>query len=134
MRPAIKNDGEACYDYVMTYVDDLIAVGVEPKTTMDALGRTFKFKNNKVEKPECYLGAKVKWYEQGFSCWTISSVDYVNAAVDTIEKALKNRPYKLISKVTTPMSSAFVPELDGSPELNDRDKQFFQELIGMLPS
>ena len=30
------------------------------------------------------------------------------------------------------MSSAFVPELDGSPELNDRDKQFFQELIGML--
>jgi hypothetical protein len=44
----------------MTYVDDLIAVGVHPKGTMDALGETFKFKNNKVERPENYLGAKIK--------------------------------------------------------------------------
>ena len=56
----------------------------------------------------------------------------MNAAVKTIEEALKKRPYKLISKATTPMSSGFVPELDGSSELNDKDRQFFQEIIGML--
>ena len=132
LRPALKPDGEKCYDYVMTYVDDLIAVGVNPKETMDALGETFKFKNNKVERLESYLGARVRWYQQGFSCWTISSVDYVNAAIKTIEAALKDKRYKLMSKANTPMTSSFIPELDGSPELGDDNCQLFQELIGML--
>ena len=132
MRPAAKSDGETCYDYVMTYVDDLIAVGVDSRSTMNALGETFKFKNNKVDQPENSLGAKLKWYDQGFSCWTITSVDYVNAAIKTIEEALKSKSYKLISKATTPMSSNFVPELDGTPELNDDDKQFYQVIIRML--
>ena len=132
LRPSVKPDGEECCYYVMTYVDDLIAVGVNPKETMNALGGTFKFKNNKIEKPENYLEAKVSWYRQGFSCWTISSVDYVNAAVKTIEAALEKKPYKLLSKAVTPITSDFVQELDGTPELNYGDRQFFQELIGML--
>ena len=132
LRPALKPDKENCYDYVMIYVDDLIAVGVNPKETMDALGETFKFKNNKVERVESYLGARVRWYQQGFSCWTILSVDYVNAAIKTIEAALKDKRYKLMSKANTPMTSSFIPELDGSPELGDDNCQLFQELIGML--
>ena len=36
LRPALKPDGEKCYDYVMTYVDDLIAAGVNPKEAMVA--------------------------------------------------------------------------------------------------
>lgn len=30
------------------------------------------------------------------------------------------------------MVSAYAPELDGTPELNSDDMQFYQELIGML--
>ena len=132
LRPAIKTDGEKCYDYVMTYVDDLVAIGINPETTMEGLGETFKFKNNKVEKPDTYLGAKLKWYNQGFSCWTISSVDYVNAAVKTIEAGLKGKAYKLVSKPKTPMTSNYHPEMDGTPELDAEDRRYYQELIGIL--
>ena len=39
---------------------------------------------------------------------------------------------KLPENATTPMSSAFLPELDTSEELNAEDLNFYQELIGIL--
>ena len=65
-------------------------------------------------------------------CWSISSNDYIKATIDTVEKAIEQRPWKLSTKVQTPMSSNYQPELDVSDELNSSDTQFFQELIGIL--
>ena len=62
-----------------------------------------------------YLGAKLQEKEIiGHPCLTISSTvkDYIN----------KDRcKWKLPSKAPTPMVSAFVPELDGTPELEPDD-------------
>ena len=33
-RPAVKANGEKYYEYMMTYVDDLIAVSETPRTTI----------------------------------------------------------------------------------------------------
>ena len=40
--------------------------------------------------------------------------------------------WKLPSKAPVPIVSAFVPELNGTPELEPDDHRFFQEMIGML--
>ena len=53
----------------------------------------------------------------GQQCWSTSSVDYVNAAIKTIEKGLVGRTWKLPSKATTPMTTSYLPELDGTAEL-----------------
>lgn len=117
----------------MTYVDDLITVGRDPSSIMQDIQRTFKFKDCKVEVPTNYLGAKLAVKKMNrHTCWTVTSVDYVNATVANVEKAIQGTRWKLPSRPTTPMTSSYIPELDGTPELGKRDTQFFQELIGML--
>ena len=62
----------------------------------------------------------------------MSSEDYVNAAINTVEESLKKNTMRKLKKIYTPMIRAYSPELDGSSELNTDDITFFQELIGML--
>jgi hypothetical protein len=79
------------------------------------------------------LGAKLqKKSINGVECWTVTSADYVKAAIENVEEGIKGTKWKLPTKVTTPMVASFVPELDGSPELDADETQYFQELIGML--
>lgn len=56
-----------------------------------AIVAIFKFKNDKVCEPETCLGAKVqKKSINGKPCQTISSVDYINAAIKNIEDSKAN--------------------------------------------
>lgn len=132
MRPAIKSDGEEYYEYVLVYVDDILLISMDARTILQELH--FKYKNDMIEEPSSYLGARLKKKKtlDGINCWTITSVDYINAAVETVEAAIKNSSRKLPNRVTTPMLTTYVPELDGTPELDPDGIQFFQELIGML--
>ena len=100
---------------------------------MDEIRTTFKFMDNKVAPPETYLGARLqKIYIKGKSCWTMSSVDYVNAAVTNIEENLKKERKSLPLKAVTPMNITIAVELDNSAELDPEGIQYFQELIGIL--
>eukprot|EP00978_Attheya_sp_CCMP212_P045129 scaffold334524_cov35-Attheya_sp.AAC.1 len=62
----------------------------------------------------------------------MTSVDYVNATIKNVEKTVEGTRWKLPAKVGTPMMSNFVLELDGTPELDEKDLTFYQELIGIL--
>ena len=42
----------------------------------------------------------------------------MNAAIKNVEDAIKKKALKLPSKVRNPMDGAFVPEIDGTPELD----------------
>ena len=48
-----------------------------------------------------------------------------------MEKYYRNRDQKL-SKINTPISTDYRPELDISPELNHTDGVYYQSLIGIL--
>jgi hypothetical protein len=115
------------------YVDDILAVSHCPMPMMEEIQRMVKFKNDKIEEPSNYLGAKLQRKEiNGVTSWTITSPDYVKAAIENVEEGIRDKRWKLPTKVTTPMTNSYVPELDGSPELDADDTQYFQELIGML--
>lgn len=134
LRPAVKDDGSEYYEYILMYVDDILAISMDSTKILKSIeGDTVRYKNDKIESPEMYLGAKLQQKElNGINCWTITSVDYINAAIKTIEEGNKNKKWKLPPKPKTPMSQSYSPELDCSPELDDDDLQYFQELIGML--
>ena len=104
------------------------------KGIMEDLGKSLKFKNDKIELPETYLGAKLSIkVMDGIKRWTISSGKYVEVAVKTVEQVIKDKKrYKCERNQKTPMVGSYAPELDGSPELNEDDLTLFQELIGVL--
>ncbi|CAJ1929618.1 unnamed protein product [Cylindrotheca closterium] len=75
---------------------------------MEGIGRVFKFKKGKNEPPESYLGARLRKKSlDGVDMWTMSSYDYVVAAVKNVNKMLQgNTEWKLPKNVPTPMTSA----------------------------
>ena len=98
------------------YVDDILEISVDATSIMKSLETdTLQLKNSKIAPPEMYMGAKLqKKVINNIGCWTIRSVDYFQASVATVEEGLKTKLWKLPNKVTTPMVTLYLPELDGS--------------------
>ena len=66
-------------------------------------------------------------------CWTILSEDYIGIAVNNMKEILKWKMYyKLYKGQKTPMTGNYVPEFDGTPELDAEETTLLQELIGVL--
>ncbi|CAJ1932242.1 unnamed protein product, partial [Cylindrotheca closterium] len=57
MPAAIKPDGEEYYEYILCYVDDILCMSENAKDVMEQISYKFKFKKDKIEQPESYLGA-----------------------------------------------------------------------------
>ena len=134
LRAAAKGDGESYYEYVLMYVDDILAISCDARAILDEIQITFKFKNGMIEAPEYYLGARLQKKDMnGLQCWTITSQDYVKAAVKNVEETIKKSGRRLpTSNIDTPMNITFSPEMDVTEELNGDDTTYYQELIGVL--
>ena len=92
LRAATKGDGERYYEYVLMYVDDILAISCDPKAILEDVQKTFKFKNDAMDPPEFYLGAKLQEKPiNNYKCWTVTSQEYVKAAVRNVEEAVKTR-------------------------------------------
>ena len=136
MWPAITENKHKYYEYILCDVDDILCMSVNAKGVMEQIQNKFKFKKDNIAEPNSYLRAKLQKKQiSGLdidSMWTISSYDYIKAAVKTVEETIEKKRWKLPSKADTPMASNYEPELDGSPELNKEDHCYYQELIGVL--
>ena len=133
MRPAVKPDGFKYYEYVLCYVDDLLAISHDSKRVLQRVQAVFKLKDDKIEPPDMYLGAQLgKMDFDGINGWYISSEKYVKAALENIEKQLAENGQRLPTKCKTPFTYGYRPENDTSPELKADGIQKFQELIGIL--
>ena len=133
LRPAVKSDGFQYYELVLCYVDDILAISVDPESTLKGLQLTFKLKDDKIEAPEMYLGAQLgrMWVDQ-VQCWTMSAEKYVLASVQKVEETLAKKGLRLPTKCYTPLPVDYRPELDTSAELKSDGVQYYQELIGVL--
>ncbi len=57
-RAAVKPDGFEYHEYLLVYVDDILALSRSPKTIMKALEDFYRLKDG-YEKPTRYLGADI---------------------------------------------------------------------------
>ena len=81
-RPAVKEDGFEYYEYVLCYVDDILAISHKAKDVLKAVQAIFKLKDDKIEPPDMYLGAALSIMEDdGVQGWCMTSDKYVKAAV-----------------------------------------------------
>jgi hypothetical protein len=138
MRPALKPDGTKYYEYLLAYVDDLVGQSTDPDKMFGEIVQIFQFKDGKAEEPELYLGADVKkWHidnaeDPTKDRWALSSEKYTKKATSEVETELHKVRLELPKKAATPFSAGYRPELDVSPELDDRRQNYFQGLIGVL--
>jgi len=57
---------------------------------------------------------------------------YAKKAIAEVEAELHKNGQMLGTKVSTPLSPGYRPELDASPELNPKQLNYYQGLIGVL--
>ena len=135
LRAAVKPSGFEYYEYVLCYVDDVLAISHEPERTMNDIRKQFTLKNDKAEEPDGYLGAELAQMttDNGTVCWTMGSTKYVKASVMNVEATLDKEGRRLPTKCFTPYSSQqYKPEEDTSPELKAEGVKMYQEYIGIL--
>ena len=135
LQPALKDDGTPYYEYVLLYVDDILAIGLEPKKFIkDELGKLFTIKEKSIGPPTQYLGNKVSHVDldTGVSAWSFSSSQYIQNAVKNIEETLAMKGEKLLHRAKAPWPSNYMPETDITPMLSPESATYYQSLIGIL--
>jgi hypothetical protein len=133
LRPAVKPDGTEYYEYLMCYVDDILAISHKSAQVLEAIQLVFKFKGDKIAPPDMYLGAELEWKQiGGVNGWCMSSEKYVKAAVTNLDNELAESQQSLPRTCKTPLASNYRPENDISAELKEQGVRRYQELIGIL--
>ena len=136
MRPAVHPDGRKYYEYILAYVDDLLAISRDPRASLLQVREKFTLKNDRIDGVSEYLGASLTALSTatGEVCWCQSSDNYITAAIKTVEEKLKKRNLKLPSSklCSVPMVVSYKPHSDSTCELKAEGHKFYQELIGML--
>jgi hypothetical protein len=90
MRPAIKNDGSTCYEYVLLYVDDALVISKSTENILwNKLGYYFKLKEDLIGPPKIYLGGYIRKVvlENGVEAWGFSSSQYMQAVVKNVKES-----------------------------------------------
>ena len=59
IRPSTKADGEQYYEFILMYVDDILAISQDAVSEIREFSEKFKFKKDKMEPPEIYLGGRL---------------------------------------------------------------------------
>ena len=138
MRPALKSDGSAVWEYVLLYTDDALVISENAESILrNEIGRYFELKEESIGPPKLYLGGhlgKVQM-ENGVWAWAYSASQYVRAAVKNVEDYCakeENKRWKLPKVAETPLTTSYRPELDVSPELRPAEAAYYQSLIGIL--
>jgi hypothetical protein len=89
---------------------------------MSTLATFYRLKENSVAKPTMYLGAQIKEHRlpdnPGKLMWSMSAEKYLREALRNLDGILMQEQKRLPTKVVTPLTSNYRPEMDVSPLLD----------------
>ena len=120
----IKESGNKdTYEYIATYVDDIIIVSKDPTKYMENIKEVFPIRNEAI-MPSYYLGNNLKLNEN--RTMKVSSEKYIQ---EVLRKYQKDHGQMREEKV--PASHNDHPEEDDTPHLNHEGITHFQSIIGI---
>ena len=77
-RPEVKPNGFEYYEYILCYVDYILCISHDLGIALGQIQALFKFKGDKIEQTNIYLGAKFgKMIVDGAEGWYMSADKYV---------------------------------------------------------
>ena len=122
-------DCKTHYEYVATYVDDLLVFAKRPMDLIETLKKRYILKG--VGEPEYYLGADMVdlrgWKQPGVT-YGLGAKTYIKRIVAQVEKESETT----IIERNTPLVENYHPELDESPLLSSGKASFYRSLTGAL--
>ena len=123
-------DCEEHYEYIATYVDDLMIASKDPDGVIKTVKETYDLKG--VGPPEYYLGGNVEdmdehWTKKNIR-WSLNASTYVSGIIPKLERLMS----ETFAKFSSPMSESYHPELDDSQFLNNEDGSKYRSIIGSL--
>jgi hypothetical protein len=104
LRPAIKPGGTQYYEYILVYVDDILAISLDPQIIMDTLSEHYTLKARSVRAPKEYLGSDIQKFNVQCSdstgptvqsYWSMSARTYIKRAVTEVKRMLAEVDQKL---------------------------------------
>ena len=103
----VKQDGTEYHEMVLCYVDDVLSISATPMKNIEGIKAVFKFKGDKTEVPDMYLGALIQKVEtgDGTECRMMSADKYVKSAVENVELKIAKSNCRLPSCCDTPMAT-----------------------------
>ena len=135
------------YEYVATYVDDLLVLSCDPMKIIDDIKSEYDLKG--VGQPEYYLGGNFhatkntdnvseagsnersghlseKWLKEGIKM-AFSARTYIEQSLDKLWQMMGVKSFPLYN---SPMAEGVHPELDDSFLLNVKEHSKFRSLVG----
>ena len=120
----IKPSGDGkIYEYIATYVDDIIIVAKEPSKYLEIIKSKFPVRNIE-ELPEYYLGNNLDIRKN--KTIKVHSKKYITEIIRRYEKQ-----YGILKKQNVPASPNDHPELDDTPILDEIGRRHYQSNIGI---
>ena len=140
-KKSYKKNGDAYYEYMVVYVDDVICVSEVPEHWIEFLASRYRLRE--IGPPKRFLGSDIKQkdYIDEFgnqaTCWAFGSDTYVKDACHLAETQMKKNgityPSSRRHGSSSPFSSqAYRPELDATDFCDPNLTTMFQNLIGVL--
>ena len=117
-----RNEHSDTYEYIATYVDDLILVMKDPQPYIDHIKKKFPIRNIEF-KPEYYLGANITINDRNIK---VSMEKYIKEVIRKYESK-----HGSIRKENIPSSHNDHPEMDESPFLDEAGITHFQSVMGI---
>ena len=111
------------YEYIATYVDDIIIVAEEPTKYLEIIKSKFPIRNIE-ELPEYYLGNNLEIRKN--KTIKVHSKKYITEIIRRYEKQ-----YGTLKKHNVPSTPSDHPELDDTPLLNEEGRRHYQSNIGI---
>jgi Reverse transcriptase (RNA-dependent DNA polymerase) len=130
----MKDCGEH-YEYIATYVDDVLVYSKDPMKIIEELQRDYVLKG--IGVPRYYLGGDILELEEAWQkqdnpiCTALSAETYIGNAVDKYEQLFStpDKPFTF-RMYRSPMEQSYHPEEDQSALLNPRQSSVYRSLIG----
>ena len=114
LRAAVKAEGTRYYEYILVYVDDILALSTYPKTILVHLEQHYMLKPGSIAPPELYLGSSINRFKlpdnPTKTRWAMGSKNYVKDAVKNIDTWLDQFYSKLKMKSPGVLPSGYRPE------------------------
>ena len=116
-----ENDSGDKYEYIATYVDDIIIVAEDPMKYLESIKSKFPIRDIE-EIPEYYLGNILEIRSN--NTIKVSSSKYITKVISRYEKK-----YGSLKKENVPATPSDHPELDDTPVLNEEGIRHYQSNI-----
>ena len=124
----MRNMGDH-YEYIGTYVDDMIICSMEPMKIIEALKAepfNFKLKGTQEMTGAVHLGSKIERDPDGVL--TMNPNQYIKRMEESFNQRFPDE--KIETNVMSPLEPGDHPELDTSEFLSEDDTMIYQSLIG----